>query len=177
MAETADDSSNVVPFRRPPVRQSTLVRSDIDHTFALFVREIGSWWPVEPFSAGKERVRAITIEQRVGGRVHETWDDGTEVDWGQLLAWDPPKRFVMSWSETPLDTEVELSFTVVGPALTRVDVEHRGWDALTEEQLAEDCALPGGYRSGGYAIGWRRILASLTTAVEHVVLATPDSDS
>ena len=37
-------------------------------------------------------------------------------------------------------------------------VEHRGWEALTEEQLAEDCALPGGYSSGGYAVGWARIL-------------------
>ena len=171
---TARMSSPSVAHRYGNPRSSAATSTT--HSRSSFARS-GSWWPVEPFSAGKRRVRAITIEQRVGGRVHETWDDGTEVDWGQLLAWDPPKRFVMSWSETPLDTEVELSFTVVGPALTRVDVEHRGWDALTEEQLAEDCALPGGYRSGGYAIGWRRILASLTTAVEHVVLATPDSDS
>jgi len=35
----------------------------------------------------------------------------------------------------------------VGPALNRVAVEHRGWERLTEEQVAQDCALPDGYRA------------------------------
>jgi hypothetical protein len=56
--------------------------------------------------------------------------------------------------------------TSLGPELTRVAVEHRGWDNLTDEQLGEDCALPGGYRSGAYATGWARILACLVTAAE-----------
>ena len=37
-------------------------------------------------------------------------------------------------------------------------VGHRGWEALTQEQVGEDCALPGGYSSGAYASGWARIL-------------------
>ena len=76
----------VIPLRRPPVRQSTVVRSDREHTFGVFVRTIGVWWPVNPFSAGKDRVRDVTIEPRTGGRVYETWRDGTEVTWGELLA-------------------------------------------------------------------------------------------
>jgi hypothetical protein len=59
----------VTALRRPPVRQSALVRSDVRHTFETFVRTIGTWWPVDPFSAGKDRVRDIIIEQRAGGRV------------------------------------------------------------------------------------------------------------
>jgi len=31
----------------------------------------------------------VTVERRTGGRVYETWTDGTEVTWGELLAWDP----------------------------------------------------------------------------------------
>ena len=54
---------------------------------------------------------------------------------------------------------------LLGPALTRVTVEHRGWEALTEEQLATDCALPGGYSSGAYSQGWATILARLARAV------------
>jgi hypothetical protein len=76
--------------RRPPVRQSTVVRSDVRHTFEVFVRTIGTWWPADPFSAGKDRVRDIVIEPHTGGRVYEIWADGTEVDWGDLLAWDRP---------------------------------------------------------------------------------------
>jgi uncharacterized protein YndB with AHSA1/START domain len=153
-------------LRRPPIRQSTTVRSDVRHTFETFVHTIGIWWPVDPFSAGKDRVRDVTIEPRVGGRVYETWEDGTEVDWGELLDWAPPARFVMTWNMTPVATEVELSFAALGPALTRVTVEHRGWEALTDEQLAEDCALPGGYGAGAYSVGWARILGRLAAALE-----------
>ena len=53
-----------------------------------------------------------------------------------------------------------------GHSLTRVAVEHRGWEALSEAQLREDCALPGGYAAGSFATGWARILAALTRAAE-----------
>ena len=89
----------------------------------------------------------------------------TEASWGELRSWSPPDGFVMTWQGTPVPTEVELSFTAVGPELTRVAVEHRGWEALTEEQLGEDCALPGGYRPGGYAVGWARILGRFAASL------------
>jgi uncharacterized protein YndB with AHSA1/START domain len=153
-----------VPLRPPPVRQATTVRSDQAHTFETFVATIGVWWPVTPFSRGGDRVRDVTIERHEGGRVYETWDDGTEADWGRILAWDPPHRFVMTWENTPVATEVELSFRALGPALTRVSVEHRGWEALTARQLAEDCAMPGGYSTGSYSIGWITILGRFADA-------------
>ena len=165
MPEEPAGRAVVTPLRRPPVRQSTMVRASVHHTFDTFVTKIGAWWPARPFSAGRDRVRDVTVEPRRGGRVYETWDDGTEVDWGALIAWEPPERFVMTWTGTPETTEVELTFTALGPALTRVTVEHRGWDALTDEQLAADCALPGGYTSGAYAPGWATILARLAEMV------------
>ena len=64
----------------------------------------------------------------------------------------------MMWTMTPAPTEVELTFAASGSRLTRVTVEHRGWEALTGEQLGEDCALPGGYTGGSYATGWALIL-------------------
>lgn len=162
----APERSKVVPLRRAPVRQATVVRSDVAHTFDVFVRTVGVWWPVAPFSAGQDRVRDVTVEPRTGGRVYETWRDGTEVTWGELLAWDPPHGFTMTWNNTPVPTEVELTFTALGPALTRVAVEHRGWEALSDSQLAEDCALPGGYSSGAYSAGWETILGRFGAAVE-----------
>jgi uncharacterized protein YndB with AHSA1/START domain len=166
MASEQQPPGNVATLRRPPVRQSTLVRSDRRHTFNTFVRMIGIWWPVTPFSAGEDRVRDVTFEQREGGRVYETWQDGTEIDWGELLAWEPPERFVMTWNITSVATEVELTFAELGPALTRVAVEHRGWEKLTDEQLAKDCALPGGYAGGAFSKGWAHILGCLAAAAE-----------
>lgn len=165
MTGTREPTPPVLALRRPPVRQATTVRSGLTHTFEVFVRELGTWWPVRPFSAGQDEVTAVTVERHATGRVYETWRDGTTVDWGRVSLWQPPGRLAMTWTMTPAVTEVELTFTALGPALTRVAVEHRGWERLTDQQLAEDCALPGGYSSGGYATGWARILAALAAAI------------
>jgi uncharacterized protein YndB with AHSA1/START domain len=156
--------TEVVTLRRPPIRQATLVRSDVRHTFDVFVATIGRWWPLRPFSCGPERVRDVVFERGAGGRVYEVWDDGTTVTWGELLAWEPPHRFVMTWRMTPAETEVELRFRPLGPSLTRVEVEHRGWEALAHADLGADCALPGGYAGGSYAQGWTIILEHFTEA-------------
>lgn len=167
MAPTAGPtpSQETTVLSRPPIRQSTIVRSSVEHTFEAFVRMIGAWWPVEPISIGGGRVRDVTVEQHVGGRVYETWDDGTTVEWGEVVAWDPPSRFVMTWMVTPAPTEVELAFTALGPGLARVTVEHRGWERLTAEQLGEDCAEPGGYGSGAYSRGWLLVLERFAGSV------------
>ena len=167
-ADTPTPSHETTVLGQPPVRQSTIVRSDVGHTFDAFVRMLGAWWPVDPISVGKGRVRDLTVDQRAGGRVYETWDDGTTVDWGEVVVWDPPVRFVMSWMQTPAPTEVEIAFTALGPGLTRVALEHRGWEHLTEEQLREDCAAPGGYRSGAYSEGWLLVLEHFARSVDDV---------
>jgi len=82
-----------------------------------------------------------------------------------VTTWKPLRRFVMTWTGTPAPTEVEFTFAALGPMLTRVAIEHRGWEALTDKQLSEDCALPGGYNSGAYSVGWAEILTSLASAV------------
>jgi hypothetical protein len=143
-----------------------VVRSDVTHTFDTFVRTIGAWWPVQPFSRGQDRVRDVTFERRRGGRIYETWLDGTEMSWGEVIAWEPPNRFTMTWHVTPATTEVELTFKALGPTLTRVAVEHRGWEALSDEQLRAACALPGGYSGGAFAQGWATILGKLAEATE-----------
>ena len=48
----------------------------------------------------------------------------------------------MTWNITPVATEVELTFAELGPALTRVAVEHRGWETLSDEQLAGTARCP-----------------------------------
>lgn len=160
-ARTDDADDTVVALRRPPIRQSTVVRSGREHTFDVFVDTIADWWPLQPYSLGGERVRDVAFDRRTGGRVHETWDDGTEVTWGHLLTWDPPERFVMTWEATPAATEVELVFRSLGPRLTKVDVEHRGWERLSPEQFAGATRM-----LGGYSTGWITILDALAAAAE-----------
>ena len=146
-------------FERPPIRQGTTVEASREHTFDTFVRRIGDWWPLRPYSIGQDRIVSVTFEERAGGRVYEAWDDGSEVTWGHLLDWNPPEGFTMTWEVLPAVTEVELTFRSLGPRLTRVDLVHRGWDRLTSEQLAAATSAPGGYEAG-----WARVLEALRSA-------------
>jgi hypothetical protein len=44
----------------------------------------------------KERA-GLAFEPGVGGRYYE-WDvDGTKVDWGRVLVWEPPFSLAMTW--------------------------------------------------------------------------------
>jgi uncharacterized protein YndB with AHSA1/START domain len=58
--------------------------------------------------------------------------DGTEGTWATILAWDPPRSFVLAWKPNLTDnppTELEITFTPDDGG-TRVDLEHRGWERL-----------------------------------------------
>ena len=145
-----------------PIHCSTLVRSGQEHTFGVFVNSIGAWWPVRPYSLGHQCVRDVTFTPELGGRVYETRDDGSTATWGHVVAWDPPFRFTMTWEVFAGGTELEVTFRPLGPALTRVELEHRGWERLSEQQVRTATAAAGGYRAG-----WAAILTALTTAAEH----------
>ena len=161
MHPNSERIASVRRLQRPPIRQSVLVHSDISHTFGTFVRTIALWWPVAMYSSGKEEVRDVLVEERLGGRISEIWEDGTVVVWGEILHWEPPNRFVMTWTRTPAPTEVEFTFIALGLVLTRVTVEHRGWETLSEAQWGQVCSRP-----GGYSAGWERILGSFVAAAE-----------
>jgi uncharacterized protein YndB with AHSA1/START domain len=93
----------------------------------------------------------VQFEGRVGGRIYERWDDGTEKPWGEVEAWDPPKLVRFTWhpnEDRPAATEVEVTFTPEGDA-TNVRLEHRGWARLGEV-AAES--------RGRYDSGWVRVL-------------------
>ena len=154
-------SGEVVDFVRPPVRQSIDVDAPPERTFETFVGRLSEWWPLDPFSSGgSERIARISVDRRVGGAVTEHWHDGTTREWGTILAWNPPAGLTMTWNVTGHPTEVELRFLPREDG-TRVELEHRGWDRLTPDELVAACALPGGYSGGAFARGWALILNRL----------------
>jgi len=90
----------------------------------------------------------LVLEGRVGGRLYERWHDGGEVDWGRVLAWEPPARLVLSWSPTlerRPPTEVEVRFLAVEPDHTRVELEHRGWERLGDLAAQARSSYEGGW--------------------------------
>ena len=143
-----------------PVSEGVTVRSSVKHTFDVFVRRLDAWWPTHTHSQGLDRVERVVFEEEVGGRVYEVWDDGTEQTWGKVLVFDRPHRFRITWDNMPAGTEVEVTFRSLGPALTRVELEHSGWERLPLDHLAATT------RRASYAEGWAKILPLLAAAAE-----------
>jgi uncharacterized protein YndB with AHSA1/START domain len=115
-----------------PVHKTLLVSCSPERAFEVFTREIGSWWPLGSHSIGGDKIAEVVFEEHVGGRIFERHDDGGEGEWGRVLAWDPPVRFVMTWypGHDPAEaTELEVRFAADGDG-TRVELEHRGWEIL-----------------------------------------------
>ena len=128
------------------VRQSVVVDAPPDRAFTVFTDGMSSWWPMDGYSIGSGPMADAGIEPREGGRWYERAEDGSETEWGRVLAWDPPDRVVLAWQITPewkfdagLHTEVEVRFTAEDDVRTRVDLEHRkleNYGELAEQMRA-----------------------------------------
>jgi uncharacterized protein YndB with AHSA1/START domain len=129
------------------IRKSVTVKAAVEQAFKAFTDEITTWWPLTTHSYGGEKATEAVFESRNGGRLYERRVDGTEADWGEVIAWEPPHRFVLEWKICPSEVEVRFSFESEG--VTRVDLEHRGWERAGEgaEQMREN-----------YAGGWDVVL-------------------
>jgi uncharacterized protein YndB with AHSA1/START domain len=121
------------------VRRSIVVRAPQERAFAIFTERMGSWWPLDGYSLGTKPVVDAIVEPRAGGRWYERSEDGSEVDWGRVLTWEPPARVVLAWQvssefrpDPDLHTEVEVRFSADGAHRTRVELEHRGLEAYGE---------------------------------------------
>jgi uncharacterized protein YndB with AHSA1/START domain len=133
------------------VRKSIVVNCPPERAFEVFTREVGSWWPLHQYSIGEDKIVEVIWEERIGGRIYERHADGGEGEWGRVLAWDPPTRFVMSWypgKDASQATELEVRFAAEGDA-TRVDLEHRGWEIFAEQ---------GQQTRDNYDNGWPTVL-------------------
>ena len=83
-----------------PVRKSITVNASVEHAFHVYTAGFDSWWPRE-HHIGKSPMKRAIIEGAAGGRCYSEQVDGTECDWGRILVWDPPHRFVMAWQISP----------------------------------------------------------------------------
>jgi uncharacterized protein YndB with AHSA1/START domain len=80
----------------PTVQRSVTVSATVDRAFDVFTRSFTTWWPADYHIGSAEYAEAV-IEERTGGRWYERGVDGSECDWGRVLAWDPPNRLLLAW--------------------------------------------------------------------------------
>jgi uncharacterized protein YndB with AHSA1/START domain len=125
-----------------PVRKAITVGVPVARAFEVFSAHMGTWWP-KSHSVGTAPQMAVVIEPRTTGRWYEIGEDGSECDWGEVLAWEPPTRLLLAWRigadwrfDPDLLTEVEVRFVPVGERTTRVELEHRLLDNMGEAAQA-----------------------------------------
>ena len=91
------------------VRREITVGGTPERAFDLFTNHMAEWWPAEHHLAGSPVV-AMTVEPRIGGRIYDSCEDGSESMWGQVTEWDPPAGLAFAWMVTgtwQLETDVE----------------------------------------------------------------------
>ena len=136
-----------------PVRKTRTVPLDPDRAFDLFTTRMGTWWPLASHSIAERNATGVRFEERIGGRIVELTEDGTEHAWADVIAWDPPHRFVVAWHpsiEPDAATILEVRFSPAPHGGTRLELEHRGWEELGAEQ--------GNAVRAGYQSGWSVVL-------------------
>ena len=141
------------------VKRTLSLEVPVEKAFQVFTEKMGSWWPATHHVGGTP-FKEIVMEKRVGGRWYEVNIDGVEGDWGHVLAWEPPKRVVLSWHLQPdwsfnadlaRSSEVALDFISEGLAATRVEFMHSHIERHGEghDKMREAVDSPG---------GWTRVL-------------------
>lgn len=121
-----------------PIRRSVRVKASPEKAFEVFTAGMSRWW-IRSHSINASPQKEVIIEPRPGGRWFERGEDGSECQWGRVLAWEPPTRLVLAWQidgqwrfDPDLVTEVEVRFVPDG-AETRVELEHRNLDRFGDK--------------------------------------------
>lgn len=148
----------------PDLHGTATVNLSLPRAFDFFTASMGRWWPNE-YHIGQADMVDTVLEPRVGGRWYERGADGSQCDWGRVLAWEPPDRLVVTWQinghwqfdgDARHASEVEVRFTADGPEQTTVDLAHRHLDRLIAGQTMHDQIAD----AGG---GWSSVLERFAT--------------
>jgi hypothetical protein len=140
-----------------PFRTSFDVACRPDHAFAAWTEKASSWWPVE-HTVSHEAGTKIVFEPRVGGRIFERTPGGHEIEWGEVVEWDPPRRLRYLWhiaTDREHATDVDIVFRELPDSSTRIEIEHAGWERLGE--------IGRSWREANRA-GWDGVLPSYVSA-------------
>ncbi len=153
------------------VRKEITVDAPVERAFEMFTTRFDSWWP-RSHKIGQADLQEAIIEPRTGGRWYERDIDGSECEWGEVLAWEPPHRVVLTWHldgewvyRADRFSEIEVSFTPQG-ASTLVALEHRHLErhGETAEAIREAVSSVGGWP--GLLNRYAEVLGSRSSAAE-----------
>ena len=117
-----------MPATDSAVRREITVNVGPERAFEVFASRLDTWWP-RSYSIGASELAEVVLEPRPGGRWYERGADGTECVWGEVLAYDPPRRLTLTWAiggdwqPDAHASKVDVAFEPV-PGGTRVALVH-----------------------------------------------------
>lgn len=136
------------------VTKTVTVRASRERAFTVFTEKFFTWWPASHHIGDAEPADAV-IEPKAGGRWYERGTDGVECDWGQVLAYEPPARVLLTWHlqgdwsydpDPAKASEIEVRFIEEAADWTRVELEHRHIERHDgAEQVVSGIDSPGGW--------------------------------
>jgi DNA-binding transcriptional ArsR family regulator len=134
--ETGEEAMSVATESVRTVRLAyeLRIRASAQRTFEVMTAQSLDWFP---HTYGGERVRAVVVEPRVGGRHYEDWGDELGHLYGNVTLFDPPKAWATRgrlWAGVVLDTEYELT-EEPGP-VTVVRINKVAVGPISEEEAA-----------------------------------------
>lgn len=142
-----------------PLRLSYEIACAPEHAFEVWTTRVSTWWPKGHSVSGNPET-CVVLEPRPGGRIFERTPDGTEIDWGEITLWNPPRRLGYLWyikRDRNDATDVELTFVDLGDGTTRLEIVHTGWERLGAEGPA--------WRDANTS-GWSALLPHFVAAAE-----------
>ena len=111
--------------------------------FKVFTEKMDLWWP-RTHHVGSTPMTELVLESAPNGRWYSKHEDGSEVNVGYVLTWQPYDLLILNWQidgdfkwNPELITEVEVQFIPEGTKTTRVKFEHRNLDRLGGGKTAE----------------------------------------
>ena len=138
------------------------IEFDVDcapaHAFAVWTEHIDRWWPRSHTVSGDPAL--VVLDPELGGRLFERTADGAEIVWGEITAWEPPRRFAYLWHirrDRSDATDVVISFDDGEAGSTRVRIVHDGWERLGSDGPSWRDANRG---------GWAGLLPHFQTAAQ-----------
>jgi len=144
-----------------PIRKTLRVKASRQKAFDTFLA-MGGWW-MKSHSLVASGQKDVIIEPCVGGRWYEVANDGSEQEWGRVVACEAPERLHLIWAlnadwtyDPDFETNVEVSFAEDGDH-TIVTFEHRDLDRFGER--AEETR-------NGMDMGWGQLLTGYQAMAE-----------
>jgi len=126
------------------IKKEVLVGATQETAFKVFTEKMGIWWP-KAYHVGKTPMTGSVVEPGVNGRWYSTHEDGSEVNIGHVMTWNPFDLVVLNWQlgadyqfHPDLVTEVEVRFIPQGDQSTLVKFEHKNLHRMGEGGKAVD---------------------------------------